>query len=268
MTGGLKIVLIIVGAWIVRMLGKLIIIKLVRAAVVPDAHVSEDAEKKRENTIIEVFSGTFGVVLWLVVIMMIVAEFGVDIGPLLAGAGIVGVAVGFGGQYLIRDVISGLFIILENQYRVGDSVCLGETCGTVEDISLRITTLRDMDGTVHHIPNGEIKKTSNKSKDFARINLEVGVSYDADLKKAIKVINDVGKEMAGTKTWKGKIQKKPVFLRVQDLGDSAVVLKIVGETKPGEQWAVTGELRKRLKLAFDKQGIEIPYPHMVIHKKL
>ena len=261
---GFKIVLIIFGAFFIRQISKLVIARIVRAAVVQDDHVTDEAEKKREETIIAVFSGTFGILVWVAAVMMIVSEFGVDIGPLIAGAGIVGVAVGFGAQYLVRDIISGLFIILENQYRVGDSVCLGDTCGTVETISLRTTTLRDLDGTVHTIPNGEIKLTSNKSKDFAKINLDVGISYDTDLKKAIKVINEVGVEMNKTKTWKGKLKKKPVFLRVNDLADSAVVLKVVGETQPGMQWEVVGELRKRLKLAFDKNGIEIPYPHLVI----
>ncbi len=255
------------GAFLIRQISRLVIGKVVRATVVPDDHVTDEAEKKREDTIIHVFSGAFGVVLWTAAAMMIVSEFGIDIGPLIAGAGIIGVAVGFGGQYLIRDVISGLFMILENQYRVGDSVCLNDTCGVVEEISLRVTVLRDLDGVVHHIPNGEIKLTSNKSKSFSRINLNVGISYESDLKKAIATIEDVGKKMAKDRTWKTKLKKRPTFLRVDDLADSAVVLKIVGETKPGDQWAVTGELRKRIKLAFDKAGITIPYPQLTIHQK-
>lgn len=264
---GFKVLGIIAGAFLIRQISKLVIAKIVRAAVVPDDHVSDEAELKREETIIHVFSGAFGVMLWVVAVMMIVSEFGIDVGPLIAGAGIIGVAIGFGGQYLIRDVISGLFMILENQYRVGDSVCLNDTCGVVEEISLRVTVLRDLDGVVHHIPNGEIKLTSNKSKSFSRINLNVGISYESDLKKAIATIEEVGKKMAAEKTWKAKLKKRPTFLRVDDLADSAVVLKIVGETKPGDQWSVTGELRKRIKLAFDKAGIDIPYPQLTIHQK-
>ena len=142
---------------------------------------------------------------------------------------------------------------------------MGGTCGSVEDITLRKTIVRDLDGTVHHIPNGEIKRASNKSKDFARVNLEVGVSYSDDLEKVIEVVNKVGQELAEDPEWKNDIIKAPHFLRVNDFADSAVMIKILGDTKPSKQWAVTGEFRKRLKIAFDKEGIEIPFPQRVIH---
>ena len=188
-----------------------------------------------------------------------------NVAPLLAGAGIVGVAVGFGGQYLIRDIITGVFLIWENQFRVGDAVCIGDVCGSVESVTLRVTVLRDLDGTVHTIPNGEITSTSNKSNGFSRINLDVGVGYGDDIDKVQKVIDKVGQELAGDTEWNAKITKAPAFLRVNNFGDSSVDVKILGETMPGEQWAVTGELRKRLKKAFDKEGIEIPYPQQVNH---
>jgi small conductance mechanosensitive channel len=190
---------------------------------------------------------------------------GVAIGPLLAAAGIAGVAVGFGGQYLIRDLISGIFIIIENQYRTGDVVCFDSTCGLVESITLRMTTLRDLDGTVHHVPHGEIKTVSNLSKHFARVNLNVGVSYFSNLEHVIEVVNRVGKEMTNDPKWKDVILKAPQFLRVDDFADSAIVIKILGDTQPLKQWEVTGELRKRLKIAFDKEGIEIPFPQRTIH---
>ena len=176
------------------------------------------------------------------------------------------VALGFGGQYLIRDLIGGLFIIMENQYRIGDVVCFDGTCGLVEDISLRMTTLRDLDGTVHHVPHGEIKKTSNLSKYFARVNLNVGISYNANLEQVISVVNKVGKELAEDSEWKEHILKPPQFLRVDDFGDSAIMIKILGETKPLKQWDVAGELRKRIKIAFDREKIEIPFPQRVIHQ--
>jgi len=197
---------------------------------------------------------------------MLLSEVGIDIGPLIAAAGVAGLALGFGAQYLIRDVIAGLFIILENQYRVGDVVCSGGTCGSVEDITLRMTTLRDLDGTVHHIPHGEMATISNLSKNFARVNLDLGVSYDVDLEKVIEVVNKIGNNLAEDPKWKESITKAPQFLRVNDFADSAVMIKILGETKPLKQWEVTGELRKRLKIAFDKEGIEIPFPQMVIHQ--
>ena len=197
---------------------------------------------------------------------MILSEAGMDTAPLIAGAGIIGLAFGFGGQYLIKDLIAGFFIILENQYRIGDVVCFGDTCGLVEKINLRTTILRDLDGTVHHMPNGEIKVASNLSKFFARVNLNIGIAYNSDLEKVIRVVNKVGNQLAEDKNWKEMIIKPLQFLRVDDFGDSAIIIKILGETKPIKQWDVAGEFRKRLKIAFDKNGIEIPFPQRVIHQ--
>ena len=197
---------------------------------------------------------------------MILQEVGIAIGPLLAAAGIAGLAFGFGGQYLIRDLISGLFIIMENQYRIGDVVCFDGTCGLVEDISMRMTTLRDLDGIVHYVPHGEIKRVSNLSKQFARVNLNIGISYSSNLEQVISVVNKIGKELSEDPAWKEHILTAPQFLRIDDFGDSAIVIKILGDTKPLKQWDVTGELRKRLKIAFDQEGIEIPFPQRVVHQ--
>ncbi|MBI3070052.1 MAG: mechanosensitive ion channel family protein [Candidatus Levybacteria bacterium] len=262
---GLKIAAIILFTYILKRFSALFIEKTVRTAVVSDHFLSKEAEKKREDTLIRIFTGTFGILLWLVAGMMILQEMSIAIGPLLAAAGIAGLAFGFGGQYLIRDLISGLFIIMENQYRVGDVVCFDKTCGLVEDITLRMTTLRDLDGTVHHIPHGEVTKVSNLTKYYARVNLNIGISYNSNLEKVIKVVNRVGSDLAQDKEWKDLIIKAPQFLRVDDFADSAIIIKILGETKPIKQWDVTGELRKRLKIAFDKEGIEIPFPQRVIH---
>lgn len=263
---GFKITLILIAAFVLKRFGKVFITKAIRKAVVRDHFLSKEAERKREDTLISVFMGTFNIAILIIAGQMILQEIGVEIGPLIAAAGIAGIAVGFGGQYLIRDVISGLFIILENQYRVGDVVCFDNTCGLVEGISLRMTTLRDLDGTVHHVPHGEIKKVSNLSKFYARVNLNLGISYSSDLEKVIKVVNKVGDELAKDPEWKDFIVKPPQFLRVDDFAESAIVIKILGETKPIKQWDVTGELRKRLKIAFDKEGIEIPFPQRVIHQ--
>lgn len=198
---------------------------------------------------------------------MILQEAGILVAPILAAAGIIGLAFGFGGQYLIRDIISGLFIILENQYRIGDVVKFDTVWWLVEEITLRMTTLRDLDGTVHHIPHGEIKTVSNLSKYFARVNLDIGVSYDTNLEQVIEIINRTGIELFEDPQWKDSIIKPPQFLRVNDFADSAVILKILGETKPLKQWEIAWELRKRIKIAFDKEGIEIPFPQRVIHQK-
>jgi len=263
---GIKIVIIGITAWLLIVILSKIIRKAVRVAVVPDINMPPEAEKKREDTLIHIFNGALKIVIIVLALMMILQEIGLEIGPLLAGAGILGLAFGFGGQYLIRDIITGLFIILENQYRIGDVVNIDGTSGSVEDITLRLTTLRDLDGTMHHIPHGDIKRASNLSKKFARINLNMSVAYNTDLEHVIKVINKTGNELAEDPLYKEFILKPPQFLRVNDFADSAIILKILGDTKPLKQWEITGELRKRLKVAFDKEGIEIPFPQRVIHQ--
>jgi len=263
---GLKILAILIGAFLIRRFARIVIEKIMRKAIVANNFLSPEAEKKREDTLITVFEGTFRAIIWVVAALMIIAELGVNIGPLLAGAGVIGLAVGFGAQYIIRDFFTGLFIILENQYRVGDVVCIGKICGTVENINLRMTILRDVDGAVHHIPNGEIKIATNMTKGFARVNLVIGVAYDTDLEKVKQVINQVGQEMIQDSEWKDKIIKAPEFIRVDNFSASSVDIKISGEVKPLEQWAILGELRKRIKLAFDKEGIEIPFPQRVVRQ--
>ncbi|MBI2674552.1 MAG: mechanosensitive ion channel family protein [Candidatus Yanofskybacteria bacterium] len=264
---GIAVLVILVLAFIVDRLTHMFIGKFITKAVSTGRFVSKEAEEKRANTLISIIRRLIHVVIIIVTLMMVLSELGIDTGPLVAAAAIAGLAFGFGGQYLIKDLISGLFIIMENQYRVNDVACFDGTCGLVEDISLRMTTLRDLDGTVHHVPHGSITRVSNLSKYIARVNLNVGVAYDSDLEKVIRVVNEVGNELAQDPEWRDMITKPPQFLRVDDFADSAIIIKILGETKPIKQWDVTGELRKRLKIAFDKNGIEIPFPQRVIHQK-
>ncbi len=266
LTSGLKILIIIIASYILKRLLQTFIKKAVVIAAVHDGVSSKEAEKKREDTLVQVLITTIRIVILLTACLMILPELGVQIGPILAGAGIVGLAFGFGGQYLIRDIISGLFIILENQYRIGDMVRFNDLGGIVEDITLRKTTLRDLDGTVHHIPHGEIKTVSNLSKNFARVNLNIGISYHSNLEHVISVVNKTGCELSEDALWKDKIIKTPQFLRVDEFADSAIIIKILGETEPLMQWEVTGELRKRLVIAFNKENIEIPFPQRVIHQ--
>ena len=263
---GIKILFITIGTYILNRFLKHTIEKIVRTAVVSDKYLSKEAEEKREDTLIRIFTWSSRIIILFIATLMILQEFGIPIGPILAGAGIIGIAVGFGGQYFIKDIISGFFFILENQYRVGDVVNFDGTGGLVEDISLRMTTLRDLDGTVYHIPHGEIKKVANLSKDFARINLNIGIAYAANLDHVIKTVNKVGDELSQDPQWKEFIIKPPQFLRVDDFADSSIVIKILGETQPLKQWEVTGELRKRIKIAFDNEGIEIPFPQRVVHQ--
>jgi len=256
---------IIVVALIAHAISGRVIERLVRRAVRHNT-ISKEAEEKRENTLISVLHGVVSLLIWIVAGLTLLSELGVAIGPMLAALGIMGVAVGFGGQYLIRDLISGLFILLENQYRIGDIVCFDSTCGSVEAISLRMTTLRDLDGTVHHVPHGQITRVSNETKIFSRVNLDIGIGYGASIDQAIEIVNRVGLELAEDPEWRPRIRSAPAFRRVEELADSSVVIKIVGDVAPLEKWSVTGELRKRLKEAFDAAGIEIPFPQMVVHQ--
>jgi len=232
-----------------------------RAMVKPKRFESREGMKKRADTLQGVFMGLGKVLIILLAIFMILSELNVNIGPILAGLGIVGIAVGFGAQYLIRDLIAGVFILLENQYRVGDVAKVADIFGLVEEVNLRKTVLRDLDGVVHHIPNGEIRVASNATRHFSRVNLDISVAYGEDMDHVFSVINRVGEELAADKEWGAKIKTAPKVLRINKFGDSGIEIKILGEVKPIEQWSVMGELRYRLKKAFDAEGIEIPWPH-------
>ena len=263
---GIKIVVIAVVAWITYIILSRIVRRAVKISVVRDQGMTEEAETKRENTLIRIFNGAIRIIMILIALLMILQEVGIEIGPILAGAGVVGLAVGFGAQYLIRDIITGLFIILENQYRIGDVINIGSEGGVVEDISLRMTTLRDLNGTVHHIPHGEVTRVSNLTKSWSRVNINIGVSYNANIEKVIDVINRTGEKLAEDPQFKDSIISPPKFLRVDEFADSSVVVKILGETKPSKQWEVAGEFRKRIKAEFDREGIEIPFPQRVVHQ--
>jgi len=236
-----------------------------RAMAKPKRGESRIGMKKREDTLTGVFTGLGKVIIIIIIAFMILSEFNINIAPILAGLGIAGIAVGFGAQYLIRDLIAGVMILLENQYRVGDVAKIADITGLVEEVHLRKTVLRDLDGIVHHVPNGEIRVASNYTRHFSRVNLDVSVAYGTDLDHAMSVINRVGEELAADENWKERIITPPQALRVNKFGDSGIDIKILGDVKPLEQWAVMGELRLRLKKAFDKEEIEIPWPHVKLY---
>lgn len=261
-----SIICILLVALAITFFGDRIIKRAVASAIKRKKHSSKAEELKREKTVAHIISRILKIVVWPLTIMSIIAQLGVEIGPLLAGAGIIGLALGFGAQTLVKDMIAGLFIIIENQYGVGDVVELDGVNGLVQDITLRKTTLRDLDGIVHHIPNGTITVASNYSSEFSGINLNVSVAYDSNLEKVIEVVNTVGSALADDEAWKNRIYEAPVFLRVDNFAPSSIDIKIVGKVAPLAQWEVTGELRKRLKIAFDKAHIEIPFPQTVIHQ--
>ena len=225
----------------------------------------EEEIKKRSDTLCSLLTKIALGIIVILALVTILPEFGINITGMLVGLGIVGIAVGFGAQSLIRDYLSGIFILLEDQYDVGDVVRVAGIAGLVEEVGLRRTVLRDLDGIVHSVSNGEIKTASNFTKGYSRVNLNVSVGYGEDLDRVIKVINRVCTEMAEEPKWKAAFITTPQVLRVNNLGDSGIDIKILGDTKPIKQWAVMGELRLRLKRTFDAEGIEIPWPHTKVY---
>ena len=221
--------------------------------------------ENRSKTLSGMFTGTIGIITAVFALFMILSELGINIAPLLAGAGVAGIAIGFGAQSLIKDFVSGLFILLEDQYNKGDVVKIAGIAGLVEEVNLRRTILRDLDGIVHSIPNGQITTASNYTRDWARVKLDISVGYGEDMDHVFKVINRVGKELAEDKYFSELIKTPPQVLRVQNFGDSGIDIRVLGDVRPMKQWEVTGELRKRLKKAFDDEGIEIPWPHVKLY---
>lgn len=197
-------------------------------------------------------------------LMILQAGFKLDIGPAVAGLGIAGIAIGLGTQHLVRDYLNGALILVENQYAKGDVVRIAGVSGKVEDFTLRRTTLRDQDGTVHTVPNGEITVASNMTRVWARVNQDVQVVYGTDIEKATAVVDRVGREMAEDPEWGPRILEAPSVESVSALGEFGVTLTIIGTVHAAEQWAVGGELRKRLLAAFGESGVEIPQPQHVL----
>jgi len=262
---GIRILIILIVGFVLWFLIRRLLPPLINRTVEKSKGESKKGLEKRTNTLVGVLTGAGRIIIVVVVIMMIFSEIGVPIGPMLAGFGIAGVAVGFGAQFLVRDLIAGIFILWENQYRVGDVAKVSDVIGLVEDVTLRKTILRDLDGIVHHVPNGEIKVASNYSRHFSRVNLDVSVSYGTDLDHAMAVINRVGEELATDENWRDRLITPPKALRVNKFGDSGIDIKITCDVKPSEQWATMGELRLRLKRAFDAENIEIPWPHTKVY---
>ena len=205
--------------------------------------------------------------IWgLLAIILVLGSFGVNLGAILASVSLISIALGFGAQYLVRDYLSGILILSEDQYRVGDSVEINKISGTVEDMRLRLTVLRDGDGTIHHIPNGDIRVASNKSKEFNKINQVVTVPYGTDPRDAFVIIDRIGQDIATAPEWSEFVLEPMQASRVQELGDKGIVIKVNGMTVPGKGGAVEGEFRLRLMTEFAKAGIEIPYPQIVVHR--
>jgi moderate conductance mechanosensitive channel len=214
--------------------------------------------KKRVDTLGGLATQLITIFVGVIALLMILGTLGLDIGPAVAGLGVVGIAVGFGAQSLVRDFFNGALVLIENQFSIGDVVRLAGVDGTVEDFSLRRTTVRDLDGIVHTIPNSEIRVASNLTRVWARINQDVTIRHGTDIERAIEVVDDVGRAMADDPIWKSRILEPPRVDRIDSIGEQGVTLKVLGSVRAPEQWAAAGEYRKRLLAALDAHGIDTP----------
>ena len=266
----LPVLLIIVVAIVLLRVAQLFVHGIVKALMDREATEGTAQElsavelQKRMDTLDGLGGNVIRFFIVVIAGLMVLRSFGLDIGPAIAGLGVVGVAVGFGAQHLVRDYLNGALILIENQFSKGDVIRVAGVSGTVEDFSLRRTTLRDLDGVVHTVPNGEIMVASNLTRVWARINQDVTVAYGTDIEKATAVVDEVGRKMAEDKAWKRRVLEAPRVDRVAALGELGPTLKILGTVRAPDQWAAAGELRKRLLAAFHEHGIEIPRPQRVV----
>jgi len=242
-----------------------IITRRVAASVGEAGPSADSSHEQRVRTLVGLLQGVGVVFIALVTIFMILQVMGVNVAPLLAAAGVFGLAVSFGAQSLVKDVISGLFMLWENQFGVGDVIRVGETAGLVEKVTLRVVVLRDIHGTVHIIPNGEIKQISNLTRSWSRAVLEIGVAYKENVDRVMEVMRDVGREMWEDDAWRPLLLEEMVVPGVESFGDSAVVIRMMAKTLPLKQWDTARELRRRLKNRFDAEGIQIPFPHRTFY---
>jgi small conductance mechanosensitive channel len=235
-------------------------------AATPDALLATTEHSLRSEQRIEALASVLRslvtVIVYSVAGFMVLGEIGIELGPLIAGAGILGVALGFGSQSLVKDFLSGVFILIEDQFGVGDIVNLdNETSGTVEAVSLRTTRLRSVDGTVWHVPNGEIRRVGNQSQHWSRALIDLEVAYETDLDHAQSVIAAVAHEIAGEDA---DVLDEPEVWGVEALGANGVTIRLVVKTRPSQQYRVSRDLRARLKAAFQREGIEIPFPQQTV----
>ncbi len=226
--------------------------------------LASERRVQRANTMGTVLRSVSTGVIAVIVILMVLAELGLNITPLLASAGILGVALGFGSQSLVKDFLAGLFMIVEDQYGVGDVIDLGEAAGSVESVGLRVTRLRSLDGTVWYVPNGQVQRVGNQSQGWARAVLDVGVAYDEDIAHVQHILGRVGTELRADPEWAPLVMEDPEVWGVEALSADSVVVRLVVKTVPLEQWKVARELRHRIKSAFDAEGIEIPFPQRMV----
>jgi small-conductance mechanosensitive channel len=261
-THGVRIVLILIAASILQRVAS----RLIRSFRAFLERRRGADQQSRIQTLGRVFRYIAAVVIWLVTGMLVLGELGISVAPVLATAGVAGIAIGFGAQSLIKDYFNGFFLLLEDQLRQGDVVDLGGQSGAVEEVTLRYVRLRNFDGHVIFIPNGEIKIVKNMTRDFAQAVIEVGVAYREEMDEALDVMRQVGQEMRADPVFGPKIAADTEIIGVENLADSSVTIRCrLKVVPPVEQWNVRREFLKRLKKAYDARGIEIPFPHVTVY---
>jgi small-conductance mechanosensitive channel len=263
--GALKVVVILAVALIIVLVVRRVIPKLIKARIPKIREEAPDQLAVRSKTLSQVIVQVVSAIIWIVALVMILSVLGVNIAPLIVGIGVAGLALGFAAQNIVRDYLHGFFIIMEDWYRVGEVAVIQGTGGLVENITLRRTILRDLNGTLHIFPNSQVEQASNMTRDWSRVNLDVTVAYKENLDNVIQVINEVGQGMKDDPNWGQDLLTAPAVTRVNNLGDHGVEIKILADTKPIKQWGLMGELRKRLKDRFDAEDIEIPWPHTKVY---
>ncbi len=250
-------------AWLANRLVRKLASRIVAASDDGD-DTTFSATERRSATIASLLRSLGSVVVLLMAALFTLNLF-MPIGPILAGAGVLGLAISFGAQSLVKDVIAGFFVLLENQFAVGDIIQAGSKSGVVEKMNLRIVQLRDLEGVLHTIPNGDIGVVSNMTRAWSRAVVDIGVAYGTPVDRALKVFEDEAARFAADPAWVGYFDGPPEVQGIQDLGDSAVVIRTRIRTVPGEQWAAAREFRRRLKNRLDREGIEIPFPQRTVH---
>lgn len=213
--------------------------------------------RRRRDTLEGLLNRALRVIIVVIAFLMVLQVFSLDIGPAIAGLGIIGLAISLGSQNLVKDYVAGAFVLIENQYSKGDIVTIAGITGAVEDVSLRRTTLRDFDGTVHYVPNGLITTASNQTRRWARVNIDLPVAYGTDYEQVAALVDGIGRELAADENWSGRLLEPPSVLRVESLGDLGMVIKIVGRVPAGDQWLVAGELRRRISAAAVAAGLTL-----------
>jgi len=266
----LPALVIAVAAWLLLRAARVFVHGIVQALMDressegPAQELTAIEQRKRMDTLEALLGRVLKFFIVVIAGLMVLGTFGLDIGPAIAGLGVVGIAVGFGAQHLVRDYLNGALILIENQFSKGDVVRVAGVAGVVEAFTLRRTTLRDLDGNVHSIPNGEVTVATNMTRVWGRVNEDVSVGYGTDIDQVERIIERVGTELEEDPEWGSKILEPPRLLRVEALADSGITLKILATVRAPERWAVSGELRRRLLDAFAREGVEIPFPHRVI----